>query len=1010
MPWIQHGPTPTIPAIQCQVTGDPLAPGASGDARDANFLRRLRNLASEALTWPHLGGRQRLLWLAAAELEAVPVQELRWSHDGTGMGTASGGTRGKGWGARDPSSADDNGSDPPLRQCQLDCLAACAQGARVIEMACGSGKTRVIKELVSNTSGRVLITVPLRALLDQFAPDFPGFCKVGMGHNKNINLDARGFIAVTDSVHLLKKVKFDSIFVDEGHHPLPTKLPKTAELYQFSATHKHEPEFRYTMGEAIEDGVLCDYDITVPALTAHHAYVCLADLLVKQAGHFRRVLAYCNSVSAAKRFRMVLRELGLAAWHINGKTPLKKRTAAIEEFAGALQKPVHVLVTVEVLGEGINIPNADTCMFVEPRQSYRSIIQAIGRVLRHHPAKTLAHIVLPAVAIPNSRVLSMSSTEGGGNVSEEEGEQNAGEIANSGFVSKSGIESRGETFEQARQQNAEENFDLGRVTCEKLLETHGESPGDMIQVQGHQLQEQNKMRTNARTDHSRINPKSEFQVEKARGSSGLNSDVVSNLETFRSSSPVPHTIALGSKNGRARTDGQHCGGSHTKPDALAAELHEMRKDESNSGALGVSHAQGHLGAVARTEGSDISPGTSPTAPMFDKGGHLQGEVPKQMEGQGEVETVGFEEKFSNSQRLEPLSSSSFEPDSPKWLSHLHPFPAWTSTNQVGEEGPSGIISLNGRPKFRRSLKMKEPSGWLAFGQGFGSQLERFLATLMQADHRLVGATAGHRIQIEDCTLIDSGATAMEVSMAQIYGQLSAILTQEDPWEVRLRNVEAFVNKHGKLPLRAAADYNERTLGIWLQNQGLNFGSQRMPVHRFHQLLASLPLIRRRAERWQAGGDDGRFKQNCRILKEHLQLHGSLPKQSVSSSHRLARWLSNVQRRPLRPYHKKMLKDVHPLVKAEVEKWQNEKLRVERPRWERRLGELSEFVSGTRRVPRQTGGAFERRCYSWLSRQSQSLRTGILPSDLAQRLREAHPLIAAYFNTASQAPTTSQSAA
>ena len=162
------------------------------------------------------------------------------------------------------------------------------------------------------------------------------------------------------------------------------------------------------MGQAIEDGVLCDYDITVPALTAHHAYVCLADLLLKQAGRFRRVLAYCNSVAEAKRFRMVLRELGLAAWHINGKTPSKKREMVIAEFAGPLQKPVHVLVTVEVLGEGINIPNADTCMFVEPRNSYRSIIQAIGRVLRYHPAKTLAHIVLPAVAIPNSRSASVS--------------------------------------------------------------------------------------------------------------------------------------------------------------------------------------------------------------------------------------------------------------------------------------------------------------------------------------------------------------------------------------------------------------------------------------------------------------------------------------------------------------------------------------------------------------------------------------------------------------------------
>ena len=52
-----------------------------------------------------------------------------------------------------------------------------------------------------------------------------------------------------------------------------------------------------------------------------------------------------------------------------------------------------------VLGEGINIPNADTCMFVEPRNSYRSIIQAIGRILRHHAAKPLGHIILPAVAV-----------------------------------------------------------------------------------------------------------------------------------------------------------------------------------------------------------------------------------------------------------------------------------------------------------------------------------------------------------------------------------------------------------------------------------------------------------------------------------------------------------------------------------------------------------------------------------------------------------------------------------
>jgi hypothetical protein len=53
------------------------------DDRDTAFMQRLRNLAHEALTWPHLGERQRLVWAAALELEAVPFQELLGdSHDG----------------------------------------------------------------------------------------------------------------------------------------------------------------------------------------------------------------------------------------------------------------------------------------------------------------------------------------------------------------------------------------------------------------------------------------------------------------------------------------------------------------------------------------------------------------------------------------------------------------------------------------------------------------------------------------------------------------------------------------------------------------------------------------------------------------------------------------------------------------------------------------------------------------------------------------------------------------
>ncbi|CAE7252868.1 unnamed protein product [Symbiodinium sp. CCMP2592] len=298
--------------------------------------------------------------------------------------------------------ADGPVSDPPLWPCQEACLEACATGARVIEMACGTGKTRVIRELVAKHTGKVLVTVPSRLLLEQLGEEMPSFSKVGTGYNDKIDLASSRFIAVTDSVHLLQKVHFQAVFIDESHHPLPKGFPSCNSIFKFSATQnqKSDVDFRYSLGEAIEQGVLCDYDLTVPVTTEGHPYICLANLLLSQAGRFRRVLAYCNSVAEAKRFRQVLETVGLAAWHINGQTSRKERERVMNEFSGELQKTVHVLVTVQVLGEGVNIPNADTCMFVEPRSSYASIIQAIGRVLRPHPSKPMAHIVLPAIAVP----------------------------------------------------------------------------------------------------------------------------------------------------------------------------------------------------------------------------------------------------------------------------------------------------------------------------------------------------------------------------------------------------------------------------------------------------------------------------------------------------------------------------------------------------------------------------------------------------------------------------------
>ncbi|CAE7246874.1 irc3 [Symbiodinium sp. CCMP2456] len=444
-------------------------------SRDEAFMERLQGLALEALTWPFLVDRQRLIWASALEFDAVPVEELPpWfleqqnlsrrslgvhllSMDGKRALLCSSGVDGhvpdtelkrflrtarcvckasdyilvtcgscqlteeserwlRRYGAvKKPLTKQalwryareqrrdinlEHSADLPLRPCQEACLNACAKGARVVELACGTGKTRIMRELANDASecDRVLVTTPSRVLMEQISKEFPTFCKVGMGYNRGVNFSAPGFVSVTDSVHRLQKIKFGRVLIDEAHHPIPRGMPEGRELYKFSATHVEDVDYRYAMSRAIQDGVLCDYDMTLPVTTKGHPFLSLAHLLVSMAGHFRRVLAYCNSVAEAKRFRSLLESLGLAAWHMNGFTRLREREKIMEEFTGCMQKPVHILVTVQVLGEGVNIPNADTCMFVEPRNSYKSIVQAMGRVLRHHPSKPLAHIVLPAIA------------------------------------------------------------------------------------------------------------------------------------------------------------------------------------------------------------------------------------------------------------------------------------------------------------------------------------------------------------------------------------------------------------------------------------------------------------------------------------------------------------------------------------------------------------------------------------------------------------------------------------
>lgn len=57
----------------------------------------------------------------------------------------------------------------------------------------------------------------------------------------------------------------------------------------------------------------------------------------------------------------------------------------------------HVLSNVHCLSEGVDVPNLDAIMFLQPKKSRIEVVQAVGRVMRRFEGKEYGYIILPVV-------------------------------------------------------------------------------------------------------------------------------------------------------------------------------------------------------------------------------------------------------------------------------------------------------------------------------------------------------------------------------------------------------------------------------------------------------------------------------------------------------------------------------------------------------------------------------------------------------------------------------------
>jgi superfamily II DNA or RNA helicase len=176
----------------------------------------------------------------------------------------------------------------------------------------------------------------------------------------------------------------------------------------------------YTLGvgDAIDAGMLADYRVvvTTPTTTLKGAAAggpaqraalgALVDVVERYG--LRRILTFHNRVAAAHGFACRVNELGriggvgVRAFAVDGSMPDQQRRARLDELADSDSgQVVTVVASAQCLREGVDVPAVDAVVFADPRTSQVGIVQAIGRALRTHPAKSVGTIVIPLVLDPD---------------------------------------------------------------------------------------------------------------------------------------------------------------------------------------------------------------------------------------------------------------------------------------------------------------------------------------------------------------------------------------------------------------------------------------------------------------------------------------------------------------------------------------------------------------------------------------------------------------------------------
>ena len=105
-----------------------------------------------------------------------------------------------------------------------------------------------------------------------------------------------------------------------------------------------------------------------------------------------KALGFCVNVKHAKYMAQKFNEVGIPADFLVGDDSSKRRDEVMKKFMSD-DHELAVIFTVDLVNEGVDIPNIDTLLMLRPTQSLTLFLQQLGRGLRRAPLKSVLTVL-----------------------------------------------------------------------------------------------------------------------------------------------------------------------------------------------------------------------------------------------------------------------------------------------------------------------------------------------------------------------------------------------------------------------------------------------------------------------------------------------------------------------------------------------------------------------------------------------------------------------------------------